>query len=159
MRYGIQHNVHKKNEKSDFTRQPKDMNEFLGNPLKTQSSGTHAPLLEEGYSYQGGEGMRAVGEVGVSQRYGGGRDGTHHKMERRMVYEEVPEAPEMGEPTQPPLQKSPSLPLKKPSNPRTTSRPKLSTTSTLKTATLGMPPVPRTPMSPPLPGLSLPGVR
>ena len=37
------------------------------------------PILEEGYSYQGGEDMIAVGEVGVSKRYGGGRDGMHHQ--------------------------------------------------------------------------------
>ena len=91
MRYGTQHNVHSKNKKSDFTRAPKNMMELMGNPLNTAQTGEHRPTLEEGYSYEGGEGMVAVGEVGVSKRYGGGRDGMHHKMESRTVYKEAPE--------------------------------------------------------------------
>ena len=35
--------------------------------------------------------MIAVGEVGVSKRYGGGRDGIHHQMGKRMVYKKAPE--------------------------------------------------------------------
>ena len=94
MRYGNAHNVHKKNKGSDFTRQPKDVNELVGNPLQTAKTGESRPILEEGYSYQGGEDMVAVGEVGVSKRYGGGRDGMHHKMETRTVYKKAPEPEE-----------------------------------------------------------------
>lgn len=89
MRYGIAHNVHEKNEGSGFTRQPRNMMELVGNPLSTGKG--KGPILEEGYSYQGGEGKRAVGEVGVSVRKGAGRDGMHHTMERRTVYEDIPD--------------------------------------------------------------------
>ena len=93
MRRGIQHNVHGKNKKSDFTRAPKNPMELMGSPFADQT-GEHRPILEEGYSYEGGEDMVAVGEVGVSKRYGGGRDGIHHKMERRTVYKKAPKPEE-----------------------------------------------------------------
>ena len=92
MRYGTAHNVHEKNEDSGFTRQPRNLLELVGNPL-SKGTGGQAPILEEGYSYNGGEGKRAVGEVGVSVRKGAGRDGMHHTMERRTVYEDVPDLP------------------------------------------------------------------
>ena len=114
MRYGNAHNVHQKNKKSDFTRQPKNMQEFLGNPLNKAQTGESRPILEEGYSYEGGEDMVAVGEVGVSKRYGGGRDGTHHNMERRMVYKKAPEPTEEKETTvdaEPEGPKGPKAPL------------------------------------------------
>ena len=90
MRRGIQHNVHGKNKKSEFTRAPKNPMELMGSPFADQT-GESRPILEEGYSYEGGEDMVAVGEVGVSKRYGGGRDGMHHKMESRTVYKKAPE--------------------------------------------------------------------
>ena len=90
MRYGIAHNVHGKNKKSDLTRAPKNPMELMGSPFADQT-GEKRPILEEGLSYEGGEGMVAVGEVGVSKRYGGGRDGMHHKMESRTVYKKAPE--------------------------------------------------------------------
>ena len=90
MRYGNAHNVHDKNKKSDFTRAPKNPMELMGSPFADQT-GEKRPILEEGYSYEGGEDMVAVGEVGVSKRYGGGRDGMHHKMESRTVYKKAPE--------------------------------------------------------------------
>ena len=109
MRYGNAHNVHKKNKDTDFTRQPEDINEMLGNFQKGTNRGEHTPILEEGYSYQGGEDMVAVGEVGVSKRYGGGRDGTHHKVEKRTVYKKAPE-PEEKEETTAPVDEGPKGP-------------------------------------------------
>ena len=110
MRYGNAHNVHKKNKGTDFTRQPEDINEMLGNFQKGTNRGEHTPILEEGYSYQGGEDMVAVGEVGVSKRYGGGRDGTHHKMEKRMVYKKAPKPEEKEEKTAAPVDEGPKGP-------------------------------------------------
>ena len=112
MRYGNAHNVHKKNKDTDFTRQPEDVNEMLGNFQKGTNRGEHSPILEEGYSYQGGEDMIAVGEVGVSKRYGGGRDGMHHQMEKRTVYKKAPEPEEKDDKKEEPKDEGPKGPEK-----------------------------------------------
>lgn len=110
MRYGGPHNVHKKNDGSDFTRQPKDINEMLGGFKKGIGEKVHAPILKDGYSYQGGEDMVAVGEVGVSKAYGAGRDGGHHQMEKRMVYKKAPEPEEKEEKETAPVDEGPKGP-------------------------------------------------
>ena len=46
MRYGNAHNVHKKNKDTDFTRQPEDINEMLGNFQKEQIGVSIHPSLK-----------------------------------------------------------------------------------------------------------------
>ena len=110
MRYRTPHNVRKVNKDSDFTRQPENIGELVGRSVKEQMGGSKSPILKEGYSYQGGEGMVAVGEVGTSQRVGAGKDGQAYKGGKRMVYKKADEPEEKEEETTAPVDEGPKGP-------------------------------------------------
>ena len=91
MRYGNPHNLHKANKNSDFVTKSEKGRDFFAD---TGVFPSQRPKLKEGYSYEGGEDMVAVGSVKDNNRRGGGRDGMHHELVDRMVYKklEMPEA-------------------------------------------------------------------
>lgn len=111
MRKSSPHNVHRANRGSGLTREPETMAEFLGGKHSPgQPGGVHSPILKEGYSYKGGEGMVAVGEVGVSKGVGAGKDGHAYKGERRTVYKKAPEPEEKEEKETAPVDEGPKGP-------------------------------------------------